>query len=187
MVVSASNTLLVCDSNTVYSLDASDADLATVLGTWDSHGGVRQVAIHDSYAYVANGEQGVAILTLPALTLETQIQTPGQAYDVDGDDTCLCVADGTSGIQIYHLSQDTGWSHAATLVVPGTAHGVRLQEQTLFAAGDFGVWMIDVSIPYEPVLLAQSTLPVNALGTAQQGKDIVVADPNGGLLVLEIP
>jgi hypothetical protein len=181
------NILVACDSNTVYSLDPYDADLSTVLGTWDANGWALQVAINNQRAYVANGEKGLVILNLPTATFDVQIDTPGQVYDVDVDDTRLCLADGNGGIRIYSRSQDTDWSHAATLVTPGTARRVRLQGQTLSVTGDFGVWLVDISTPSQPVLMAQSTLPVKALGTAQQGKNIIVADPDGGLLILDIP
>ena len=185
-VAVSGSTVVVADGADVYALNVAAPSSPVLLGRWDSDGRAFGVAADSTYAYVANGDGGVQVLTLADAAPVVSVETSGVAHGIAVADGLAYVADGLAGLQIFDISP---LPDAPLLIgafdTPGIATDVSIVGNRLCIADSAaGVTVVDVSVPTQPTLYARSSDMVRSLSTAVADSRIIVADDTGGLAIL---
>jgi len=185
-------------------LDITNPLLPSVL-TSCSMTAANKVAILGAYAYIANGNDGLAVVNIPTPTPMVgppgpyptpakigQYNSPGVAKDVAVDGVYAFLADGTQGLRVVRVSTPTLPTSYGSLIFSGDAQAISLQlylgnMYAYVAAGTSGVWIFNVTNPASPVALKYYDTPGNANDVAVVGNIVYVADGTGGLLILQFP
>jgi hypothetical protein len=177
---------VVTDGMSVYLLNVGNPESPTLLGRWNSNGWACGVAADGRYAYVANGDRGIEVLSLTNAAPVRALDTAGMAHGIAVANGKAYVANGTSGLAIFDVSM----LPAAPVLLgsfdtPGIATDVAIVGgRVCVADGAGGVSVVDVSTPSAPVLYARSSQLVRSLATAESQSRLLVADDTGGLAIL---
>ncbi|MBN1836450.1 MAG: hypothetical protein JW820_11410 [Spirochaetales bacterium] len=149
--------------------------------------GLRGIAVHWDYAWVAAGAQGVKVYDIhdAESPLEVAAVPAHDAHSVAIQGELLYVADGQRGLKIFDVSEplqpvllgSRSTEQACDVVVRGS--------HAYLADGPKGLRVIDVSEPRRPVRLASFDCPA-ARAVAASGELVFVADGQEGLLVLDV-
>ena len=161
-----------------------------LLGTYDTPGNARAVAISGTVAYVADGASGLMILnvTNPASpTLLGSYNTPGSAWSVAVSGTRAYVADGATGLVILNVTNPASPTLLGSYNTPGDARAVALSGTVAYVAdGASGLEILNVSSPASPTLLGSYDTPGNAWSVVISGTRAYVADGATGLVILNV-
>ena len=161
----------------------------TLLGSFDTPGDARGVAIAGTIVYVADSNSGVQIIdasdpTNPAFL--GSYDTPDFALDVEIDGSTLYVADGTSGVQIINASDPANPVLLGFYDTPDSARDVEIDGSTLYAADlSSGVQIIDASDPANPTLISSYNTPGRAFDVEIDGSTLYVADELSGVQIID--
>ncbi len=162
----------------------------TLLGTYDTPGLAKGVAVSGDHAFVADGASGLQVIDIsdpasPAL-LGTY-DTPSFAHGVTVSGDYAFVADGTLGLQVIDISNPTAPTFLGTCDTPGNALGLAVSGDYAFVAdGTSGLQVIDISDPTSPAILGTYGTPDLALEVTVSGDYAFVADSESGLIVIDI-
>ena len=136
--------------------------LPMLLGSTDTPGDAKSVAISGNRAYVADASSGLRVLDITDPTnplLTGGWNTPGTARNavVDGDHVFL--ADGGQGLRVLDVSDpdvptSTGWLDT------DDAWDVEVDGDHAFVADDQGLLVIDISVPASPVLPSGASVSI---------------------------
>jgi hypothetical protein len=99
------------------------------------------VIVHEPYAYVANGDQGVMVLDVSDvhnISAVGEIDTPGTATSLALDEQYLYVADGDAGVRMIEVTLPENPVEVATYNTPGNAIGVDAGSGRVYVADDTG-------------------------------------------------
>jgi len=170
---------------------AQDSLHVTIVGrlesNWDS---VRDVAVRDSYAYLATCNTGLYIVDIsdPANLSEVGLyDTPGVAYGIAVAGDYAYIADYSSGICILDISDPPNPLLMSTYNTPGAAYNLTVSDNHAFiATGSGGLSIINVSDPSHPVETGFYDTPGLAYAVALSGDLAIVADGGTGILILDI-
>ncbi len=180
----------VSSPNPQFTWETSIDPVPTLLGSIDTHGAARDIAIDGTTAYVADGDSGLKMIDISnpaAPVLLGSIDTPGTAEGIVVSGTTAFVADGASGIQVIDVSNPSSPSLLGSLGMSGHAFDVAVSLGVLYvAAGDSGLLVADVSDPRAPILFGAYDTPGKALGITISGMTAFVADGDCGLRVIDI-
>ena len=143
-----------------------------------------------SYAYIADGEQGLQVINISD-PLNPEIvgncDTPGTASGLFADDNYAYVADGHSGLVIINITDKTKPVITAALDTDGFTKKIMVSNNTVYLAdGDSGVKLIDISNKTNPLLIGSCDTPGTASGIYLNGNYIYTADGEQGLAVIDI-
>ena len=119
--------------------------VAESLGRFDTSGEAKNVAVSGSYAYVADGANGLVILNITDPknpVLAGSYDTDGTANDVAVSGNYAYVADGLNGLAIINITNKTAPWRAGWTNTPGTAEGVAVQSNYVYLADGANELMI---------------------------------------------
>lgn len=159
-----------------------------LVGSLDTPGRARAIAVHADHAYLASGFDGVQIVNISnpaAPSLVNGIAT-GAAIRVRVRNNRLIISDNDGGTRIYGLTDPA--SPTLLGVVPSAASfDADLEGDFLFVADYLeGLLVYDVSDPADPVLVDRS--PGISAARLTVGSDrVVVTDGPRGIRVYERP
>jgi hypothetical protein len=157
-----------------------------VLGTCDTDSAY-QVAVSGSYAYVADGVNGLRVIDISnpgSPTLRATCATT-IAFGVAVSGSYAYVADYTSGLRVIDISNPASPTVSATRAT-GNALGVVVSGSYAYVADVSGLLVIDISNPGSPTSVG-ALGTVFAQGVAVSGSRAYVADGSyPGLRVIDL-
>ncbi|WP_370574095.1 PGF-pre-PGF domain-containing protein [Methanomethylovorans sp.] len=175
-------------------LDISEVLNPSEVGRVTAPSEVYDVAISGSYAYVANGDNGLVVIdisTPSSPNLAGSYDTEGFACDVDVSGNYAYVAD-TSGLVIVDVRTSASLKLAGTYDTIGSANGVAISGNYAYVADDSkgifdgsnGLAVIDISVPSSPSPVGIYDA-IYAYDVVISGNHAYVADYNG-LAILDV-
>jgi hypothetical protein len=162
------------------------------VGRWKgfSRGDAVGLWVAGGYAYVAQGEGGLAIVDIrepgnPVLV--GSYDTPGLALAVQGVGSVVYVADDSGGLEILDVSRPEAPVRLGNYSDGGSVKGLFVSGTLAYLASDrVGLVIVDVSRPAQPVRVGGYNTPGNALGVQVVGSVAYVADRNSGVQILGV-
>jgi hypothetical protein len=141
---------------------ARPADAGTLVGSFDTPGDARHVAVADGIAYVADGSGGLRVLdvSVPAFPIEIGVlanpPSGGSARDVVVAGSRAYVVLGLGGVGVADVSNPAAPAWLGVLALPGaTAIDVEVAGGIAFVGGSFGgARVVDFAVPSAPVEIA---------------------------------
>ena len=135
------------------------------------------VAVADSYAYMAAGSAGLILVSIADPTnpmAVTSYDTPGLALDIAISGGIAYVADSISGLRLISI---TGWVELGYYVLPypGAADRVAVAGDYAFVVGQSGFRVVSVTDPASPVEVGLYPTHGWAQGVAISGSYAYVA------------
>jgi hypothetical protein len=161
-------------------VNVSDRANPTIAGSLPLAGNTNDVRLLGNFAYIAGGSAGLQVvdITNPAVpVLRGTLPTSGNALDVAVRGTTAYIANG-SNLFIADVTNPAVMSRLGTLALSGTIQGVDVdttRNLAVVAAGNAGIYVVDISNPSAPVLLGTTTTG-DARDVAIQGNYAFVAD-----------
>jgi hypothetical protein len=113
------------------------------------------VIVHEPYAYVANGDQGVKVLDVSDvhnISAVGEIDTPGTATSLALDGQYLYVADGDAGVRMINVSLPENPVEAGAYDTPGYTVGVAVRGGRVYVADSSGGLFMFIPIPIQAYL-----------------------------------
>lgn len=123
-----------------------------------------QVRVQDDWAFVANGNAGLAVVDVtnpPAASVVAEIDLPGPAKDLEIAGDRLYVALGASGIGAVDVSDPAGPVLIDVDDTPGSALALALGD-ALYVADWNDLRVFDLADPDDPRMVAKEPLPLEA-------------------------
>ena len=155
----------------------------------DTSGSAWDVAVAGSYAFVADGENGLAVIDISdplSPEVKSYTDTTGSAKGVAVADCYAFVAAGSSGLAVIDISDPLS-PEVKTYAYTEYANDVAVAGSYAFVAVGFsGLAVIDISNPLSPVRKTDASTSGCALGVAVAGGYAFVADEESGLAVIDI-
>jgi len=174
-------------------------------GWWGAIGGgvtdvvesIEDVAVVDTMLYVADRSGGLAsfeiedIEEIPDPHLDHRLRTRGYARGLAIRDSIIYVAVGEAGLStVRHDPEKTSGvlEELGTADTPDFARDVVVSEDLIafVADEDYGIYVFDVSDPWNPVELGSRETPGEARKLFLHGDMLLVADAWEGLTVLDV-
>lgn len=169
-------------------LNITDPAAPTFAGSYVTDD-AQSVEISGNYAYIANGFGGLFIVDITDATAPVFVgsyDTTGYTNDVAVVENYACIADGSNGIVILNITTPSSPGLVGNYNTVGYANDVTISGNlTYVATGDSGLVIVDISDPAAPTL-AGSYITENAFGVALSGENVLLADYNNGLFVLQM-
>jgi len=154
----------------------------------DTPGSARDVFISGSYAYVADGSEGLGVIDVsdPENPVEVGAHdTPGHSGNVFVLDDYAYVADGYSGLRVIDVSNPENPNEVGAYDTPGYARGVFvLGDYAYVADWGSGLRMIDISDPENPNEVGACDMPGYTYDIFVMDNYAYVA--HGGLSIVDI-
>jgi hypothetical protein len=174
----------------LHSLSRQGEQLA-LLNTLDTPGIAFRVAVSGTYAYVADLEGGLCIISVAdPLHMSERRCLPGPApvYAVAVRDHYVYAAAGEAGLWIVDVQDPIAPSAALTVPLPGEATDVALSGEYAFvAAGERGLRVVSVADPNAAFEVGQGMeTPGNATSLALVDGRAYVADSELGVIMADI-
>ncbi|WP_292350639.1 PGF-pre-PGF domain-containing protein [Methanomethylovorans sp. PtaU1.Bin093] len=191
IAVSGDHACIANGENGIAVVDVSVPSSPTIMGSYDTDGFARDVAISGNYAYVADGI-GLAIVDISVPSSPTLAGT----YDTIGFATGITVSgnhayvaddgkaifDGSNGIAIVDISTPSSPRQVGSY---GSiyAYGSAVSGNYAYVADYSGLVILDVSDPSVPVLAGSYFSNGDSNGVAVSGNYAYVADGSGVFVV----
>ncbi|MDM8523924.1 CARDB domain-containing protein [Desulfococcaceae bacterium HSG8] len=178
------------DKNTRVSIYPDIANKKAVVGSMDTPGSPKGVAVSGTTVYVADGDGGLQVTDVsdpenPVIV--GSADTPGSGSGVTVSGTTAYVADGEEGLQVIDVSDPENPFIIGNADTPGYAIGVTVSGTTAYVADrDDGLQVIDVSDPENPAVIGSADTPGFAKGVTVAGTTAYVADGYSGLQVTDV-
>ena len=156
----------------------------------DTNGHANGVFVSGDYAYVADGNSGLAIIDISDPTnpgTPVYEDTTGNPYGVFVSGDYAYVADYTSGLAVIDISDPTNPGTPVYEDTTGYAWGVYVSGDYAYVA-DFisGLAIIDISDPTNPGTPVYENTTGSAIGVYVSGDYAYIADWGSGLAVIDI-
>jgi hypothetical protein len=145
-------------------LDVSDPTAPEPVSRVYLQGGwASDLALHGDYVCVSGWEGAVHVIDvsdLAAPVILGRYTAPGPAYGIDatGDFAYVAysgVSSDPGGLLVLDISDPTNITFAGKVNTEWRLMKVRVRGDYAYAVGDCDLWIIDVSVPTEPSLVAQ--------------------------------
>lgn len=170
-------------------LDATDPLNLKLLGTCDTPGQARSLAIDGNFVYVADDFSGLQIIDVKDPVkpkLVGSYSTPGNAYGVKIFKNLAYVANTNFGIQIINVSNETSPKLLNTYSTNPDARNLEIVGSVMYIAnGFYGLQILDISNNTFPKFLGSYNTPGSSLGVNIVGNISYVSD-NVGLQIIDI-
>lgn len=160
-----------------------------LLSSYDTPGDARFVTIVNGLAYVADGESGLQIIDItnpqnPSLVATFHLPGISQSVSVSGG--IAYAANGEAGLQIINVANPQNSSLLGSYDTPGEGLAVSVANDLACVAdgGGYGLKFIDVSEPYNPILL--DTFYIGNVTYAQVVGNVAYAVAGGDILIIDI-
>jgi len=156
----------------------------------DTTGWATDVYVSGDYAYVADGESGLAVIDISNPTnpeMPMYEDTTGEAFGVYVSGDYAYVADDDSGLAVIDVSDPTNPGTPVYEDTTGYAHGVYVSGDYAYVAiGSWGLAVIDISNPANPGTPVYRNTAGSAYNVYVSGDYAYVADLSSGLAVIDI-
>jgi hypothetical protein len=168
------------------------------LGFAATPGDASGIAVAGTFAYVADGETGLAVVDISdprAPALVRVVATPGWAGGVRIASGLAYVTvrpldrnqPGPSRFELFDLENPGNPQHIGSTELPGRADGVWvLGTRTYVADWDLGLTVVDVESPEAPQALRTIETPGDAQNVCVSGDLAFVADGLSGLTIIDL-
>ena len=156
------------------------------IGGCDTPGNAFGVAVSGDYAYVADGDSGLRIISIadPSQPVEVgSLITPDSAYDVAVSGDYVYVADDTAGLRVISVADPAHPVEVGSCVTPGQALSVTIVGDRAYVAAS-GLRIISIADPAHPVELGYCDSVGPARDVAVSGNYAYVAA--GGFWVISV-
>ncbi|MGD9732351.1 MAG: C13 family peptidase [Desulfamplus sp.] len=124
------------------------------------------------------------------------VDTPGVAYGITVVNGKAYIASGKGGLQVVDITQadnpviigsvDTPDGQFNPLLPDGAMNITIVGNKAYLANGSSGLFIIDITNPYEPAILGSVDTPGRAWGVAVQDGIAYVADHDSGLQIIDV-
>ncbi|MDD5088540.1 MAG: T9SS type A sorting domain-containing protein [bacterium] len=149
------------------------------------------VSVQGSYAYVASGEAGLAVInignpTSPSVT--GFCDTPGYTFAAVAEGNIVYVIDRfPSALRVIDISNSAAPTESGFWSTPADAYDVDISGSHAYVADSYGLHVIDISNPSSPTQVGFFNTPTFfAFGVAVQDSFAYVALGDGGLFIFNI-
>lgn len=143
-----------------------------------------------SYAYVADGSNGLAIIDVSnpsSPTWKGGLGTSGEARGVFASGSYAYVADGSAGLQIINISNPAGPVWKAAIPTGGYAQDVAVSGGYAYvAAGTNGLQIINVKNPLSPTYESGYVTTGEAIMLCVSNNYAYLADGASALVILKV-
>jgi len=174
----------------VVTVDISDPTDPIQIGQYDTYGdNLYDIAIRDSYLFLAYGFDGIRILRVnnpasPLLISTLDTEGFSQGIAVQGD--LVAVADGADGIRMLHVADPASPIELGRYDTKGTAAAVDLQGDHLYVASyPYGVIVLDIADPTAPVWAGIFDTAGMAQAVVARQNMVYLVDMEDGLWILD--
>ena len=155
-----------------------------LIGGCDTPGEAFSVALSGNYAYVADGDSGLRVISIadPAHPAELgHCDTPGWAHGVAVSGSHTYVADYDSGLRVVSVADPAHPVEVGHFDTPGLACGVAVNGDRAYVASDTaGLRIISVADPAHPVEVGHYNTQDEACGIVVRGDTAHVASIDQG-------
>jgi hypothetical protein len=171
-------------------IDISRPELPVTLGTVPSGSSARSVVMRGPYAYVADWDSGLQVISLeiPAQPqVVTYANTPGHSYDVAVKGTRAFVADFEGGVRVFDISDPLKPKASGAWQTMTAATGISTKEQLVFVADEQrGLFTVDITNAAAPQILSDIRTEVAAHDVEMSGRTALVSDLAGGVSLVDL-
>ncbi len=177
------------EKNSFVVLNISDPATPTLTGHYNTTGSPADVVIKGSYAYVANGDNGLLVLNISDPTTPKfagQYDTTGSSYSVKVEGNYAYVADQTSGLVIVNISDPSNPTSTGHYDTTGNAYDVTIEGNYAYIANEYNLVILNISDPANPTIAGQYDTKGYAYGVRVEGNYVYVADWTNGLVILHV-
>jgi hypothetical protein len=180
----------VVDEDSLVVIDISNPENPARNGSCYISGTPRGVVLSGDYAYVANGNEGLCVVSItdpgnPSI-IENCDPLSGHAYAVDIAGDCAYVANGEGGLLVLDITDPASLSLAGSYDTPGTARDVAVSGNYAYVSDEVSLVVVDINDPPNPTHEGACLTPGDANRVAISGDYAYVADYYSGLLVIDI-
>jgi len=169
---------------------AADSLDVRLIGGCDTPAEAYSVAVSDGYAYVADCDSGLRVISVadPANPVEVgHAQTAGKAYGVAFNDGYAFVAAGDSGLRVVSVSDPAHPMEVGHCGTHGSAWRVTVAGDYAYVAADTaGLRTVSVADPENPIEVGHCDTPSGALGVVLSGDYAYVAGGAAGFSVISV-
>ncbi|MGK7905515.1 MAG: hypothetical protein AB4352_29740 [Hormoscilla sp.] len=182
---------LICVGVAVSPAQAADPPpkvTPELIGSFDTPGYAKRVALADNRAYVADEGSGLQIIDVSdpkAPKLIGSFDTPG-ALGVALADNRAYVADYRSGLQIIDVSDPKAPTRLGSFDTPGGTRVAIADNRAYVLYGFNGLQIIDVSDPKAPKLIGSFDTRGYGRGVAIADNRAYVADDGSGVQIIDV-
>ncbi|MCP4709180.1 MAG: hypothetical protein GY869_11190, partial [Planctomycetes bacterium] len=153
-------------------------------------GKVIGVAIDNSYAYLAEGGDGMRIVDIENLANPVeigQIDTDGQALNIVVEGYHAYVADREGGLRIFKVSEPDSPDESANFTPPGNPniYSLAVENGLAYLGGIDVLHILDVSNPEDPIHIASQDMDGLIEGIAIHDHFVYCA-ANDGITILDV-
>ena len=167
----------------VVSAAAADSLNVRRVGGIDTPGEAYGVAVQGDYAYVADGDSGLRVISVADPTQPADIgrlNTPGRLYGVIVLGSKLYAAADTAGLRVISVADPAQPAEVGYLSPPGRVYGIAIGgasfEYVYAAADTAGLRVISVADPAHPIEVGHNDTLKRAYGVAEWGDYVCVAN-----------
>jgi hypothetical protein len=177
------------ESGMLYVFDTSLTDVLNEVGRFSFISKIQDAVVSRTALLVAGDMQGAAVLNH---TGEAESASPtrvvaGNVQFVEAVNEVGYVLTSDGKLSILNLAAQNGAQILGELALDTTPHALLVHDRRAFvAAGEDGVFIVDVTNPSRPVVVAVYDTPGVALNVEIAGDRLLVADGFSGLLILAI-
>ena len=197
--VEVRNDLLYISTKTAFLIyDVSVPGSPVELGSLYTESTNQRFILDGNYAFIAGFSIGLVVIDIsnpafPHLVEEANTGTSARAIAKLGN--YLFIGGDTSILTVYWVANPTEVQFVTDIVLPdfspvGTTHAIfdlRIDGNILYVAdGASGVHAVDITNPFDPVVVSHVAIRDQALGVFVQGRTLVVADENEGVHLVDI-
>jgi hypothetical protein len=168
---------------------ANDSLNVRFIGSCDTPGDARGLAVSGSYAYVADWNAGLRVISVADPTHPAEVghfEGPDSAVGVAVSGNYAYVIDMSAGLRVISVADPANPAEVGYWDTPGLAYRVAVDGNYAYVADlDSGLWIISVADPAHPAMTGHLDLQW-AVGLSASGHFIYVADYQSGLHVISV-
>lgn len=145
----------------LHLIDVADPADPALMGVSLDFEDAQGLAVRDGLAYVADSAAGLRIVDVldpSAPTVVSSLPLAGPAEDVVLLGDHAYVATGEHGLQVVDVCDPAVPVVVGSLDTPAQAHGVWIEDETVYLADNNSLEIIDVAVPATPQTLGSLTL-----------------------------
>lgn len=181
-VAYGTNGLIIVDVTNPYA-PVGLGSLPTPSKAWD-------VEVSSPYAYLIDRDFGLQIISIANPSspwLVGSYDPPDWSYAVSLSGEYVYVADGwTGGLQVIDISTPESPTLITEYYHIDEIHGIVVQNNHAYLTVSYGVWILDVSDPLNPVYVSNIDLPGYGFDSYVSGEYAYIADGWAGFFVVDI-
>ena len=171
-------------------VDISRPSMPTLLGSVETPGYARDVAIAGAYAFVADGNSGLVVIDISDPTnpvLAKHLDTMGYARDIELTPTHAFVAEGFAGVRVIDISDPLNPFVAHDVATSGETVDVELAGDRAYVAARLGGFrVLDISDPTNVPVMVRVYLDDYVQDVAVAGQHVFVAAGSAGMQVFDV-